>query len=188
MDTSSIRESIATLLIEAYREPADPASTWFIENAPDSGIFGIIAGITSEEASWSSRPNEPGTTIPGHVEHLRWSLANANCALNGKPYNGNWTESWNTLDADQAEWEKLKMELKKEFDAQLETIHQQTKLEADYLTGIMSLISHAAYHLGTIRQLIERAKSDKTNNPGLVTAETKKASNHDSTSSAFTAN
>jgi hypothetical protein len=29
-----------------------------------------------------------------------------------------------------------------------------------YLEGVMALIRHAAYRLGTIRQLIERARND----------------------------
>ncbi len=99
MDTTEVIQSITTLFSEAYAGPANPKSTWFIDNEPDSGILGIIAGISSTEASWSSNKNNPGTTIAGHVEHLRWSLANANAALMGKPYQGNWAESWNTLEA-----------------------------------------------------------------------------------------
>jgi hypothetical protein len=188
MDTSTVIQSIIMLFSEAYRGPSDPASTWFIDNEPDSGILGIIASITSEEASWSSQPNEPGTTIAGHVEHLRWSLADANCALHGKKHQGNWKESWNTLDADQARWEKLKMELDAEFETLLETIYQQTELEGDYLTGIMALIPHAAYHLGTIRQLLERARADRANNPDSSKPEKQTGGKHDSTISTFTSN
>jgi hypothetical protein len=97
MDTSTVIQSISILFSEAYRGPVDPASPWFIENEPNSGILGIIAGITSKEASWSSKPNVPGTTIAEDVEHLRWSLAGANCALRGKSYRGNCKESWNTI-------------------------------------------------------------------------------------------
>jgi hypothetical protein len=188
MDTSTVIQSIIILFSEAYRGPRDPASTWFIDNEPDSGILGIIAGITSEEASWSSQSNEPGKTIAGHVEHLRWSLANTNCALHGKPYQENWNESWKTLDANQMKWEKLKMELDIEFKALLETIHQQTELEGDYLTGIMALIPHAAYHLGTIRQLLERARTDRENNSDLTKPKRQTGSKHDSTISTFTSN
>jgi len=188
MDTSTVIQSIIILFSEAYRGPADPASTWFIDNEPDSGILGIIAGITSEEASWSSQAKEPGTTIAGHVEHLRWSLANTNCALHGRQQQGNWKESWNTLDADEAKWEKLKMELDTEFEALLETINQQTELEGDYLTGIMALIPHAAYHLGNIRQLLERARADRENNPDSSKPMRQTGGKHDSTISTFTSN
>lgn len=160
MDTAEVIQSITTLFSEAYAGPADPKSTWFIDNEPDSGILGIIAGVSAAEASWSSNKNNPGTTIAGHVEHLRWSLANANAALQGKPYQGNWAESWNTLDADEVKWEQLKKGLLTEFETLLENLRKQTELPGDYLTGVMALIPHAAYHLGTLRQLIERSRVD----------------------------
>ncbi len=156
MGAKEVIQSIITLFSEAYAGPADPSSTWFIDNEPDSGILGLIAGVSTVEASWSSNRNQPGTTIAGHVEHLRWSLANANGALQGKPYQGNWSESWNTLDADEVKWRQLRSDLRKEFELLLENLQKQNELTGDYLKGVMALIPHAAYHLGTIRQLIER--------------------------------
>ncbi len=159
MDTAEVIQSITTLFSEAYAGPSDPKSTWFIDNEPDSGILGIIAGISSTEASWSANKNNPGTTIAGHVEHLRWSLANANAALMGKPYQGNWAESWNTLETDEGKWERIKLDLRTEFETLLQNLRKQTELPGDYLTGVMALIPHAAYHLGTVRQMIERARA-----------------------------
>ncbi len=165
MDATSVIQSIATLFSEAYAGPANPSSTWFIDNEPDSGILGLIAGVSASEASWSTNRNQPGTTIAAHVEHLRWSLANANGALQGKPYQGNWSESWNTLDADDEKWRRLRSDLRKEFELLLENIRKQNDLTGDYLTGVMALIPHAAYHLGTIRQQIERARQDTQKAP-----------------------
>ena len=159
MDNHEVIQAITTLFSEAYAGPPDPTSTWFIDNEPDSGILGIIASVSAAEASWSSNLNNPGTTIAGHVEHLRWSLANANRALQGGEYQGNWKESWNTLEADEARWDKLKKELKVEFTLLLTNIQKQADMRGEYLTGVMALIPHAAYHLGTIRQLIERARA-----------------------------
>jgi len=160
MDTDAVVKSIMTLFSEAYAGPVDPKSTWFIDNEPDSGILGIVAGVSSVEASRSTNRNQPGTTIAAHIEHLRWSLANANAALQGKPYQGNWSESWNTLEADEAAWARLRSDLKKEFELLRENLQKQHDLSGDYLTGVMALIPHAAYHLGTIRQQIERVRLD----------------------------
>jgi len=161
MDTHEVIRSIITLFSEAYDGPPDPSSTWFIDNAPDSGILGIIASLSAEEASWSSNDQQPGTSIAAHVEHLRWSLANANGALQGKPYQANWEESWNTLSASKIEWKRLRKELKTEVEALRANLQQQTELSSIYLIGVMALIPHAAYHLGTIRQLIERVGEKK---------------------------
>jgi hypothetical protein len=89
---------------------------------------------------------------------LRWSLANANGALQGKPYQANWKESWNTLDADEHKWTQLKIRLTAEYEALLLNLQKQTELSGDYLLGVMALVPHAAYHLGVIRQLIERRR------------------------------
>jgi hypothetical protein len=158
MDTEDVLQSIIILFSEAYAGPSDPSSTWFIDNEPDSGILGIIAGVSAAEASWSSRKNDPGTSIAAHVEHLRWSLANANVALQGKPYQANWSESWNTLDADENKWTQLKIRLIAEYEALLLNLQKQTELSGDYLLGVLALVPHAAYHLGVIRQLIERSR------------------------------
>ena len=160
METNEIIQSIITLFSEAYAGPPDPSSTWFIDNEPDSGILGIIAGVSAAEASWSSNNQQPGTSIVAHVEHLRWSLANANGALQGKPYQANWKESWNTLNAGEIEWARLKNELKAEFETLVKNLQKQTELSGVYFIGVMALIPHAAYHLGTIRQLIERVGED----------------------------
>ncbi len=160
MDTNLVIQSILTLFSEAYAGPPDPRSTWFIDNEPDSGILGIIKDVSATEASWSSQANNPGTTIASHVEHLRWSLANANRALQGEGYQGKWSESWNTLEADDDKWSRLKGELRNEFEKLVENLKLQTEIEGDYLTGVMALVPHAAYHLGTIRQLIERAREN----------------------------
>lgn len=157
MDTKVVIQTIITLLSEAYAGPSAPASTWFIDNEPDSGILGIIAGVSVAEASWSANNENPGTTIASHVEHLRWSLANANGALMGMPYQPNWKESWNTVTADETKWKYLQDELRKEFEMLRKNIENQADLPGEYLLGVMALIPHAAYHLGTIRQLIERA-------------------------------
>lgn len=80
------------------------------------------------------------------------------------------------------------MELKNEFEVLLETIHQQAELEGDYLTGITALIPHAAYHLGTIRQLIERVHTVRGNNPIFTKPKNQTGGKHGSTISTFTGN
>ena len=162
MDTATVIKAIMTLFSEAYEGPADASATWFIDNEPNSGIFGLIAKVSAVEASWSTENNDPGTTIAAHVEHLRWSLANANRAMEGSQYQGNWKESWNTLQADETKWEQLRNELRAEFERVLMNLKKQTELPGDYLTGVMALIPHAAYHLGTIRQQIERVRMAET--------------------------
>jgi len=161
LTTTALIQAIIDLLTEAYAGPPNPAATWFIDNEPDSGILGILAGVSAEEASTSvDGSGRGGTTIASHAEHLRWSLANASAAMKGENYNPNWSESWNTLNADEDRWELLREELRVEYDRLKKAIIVQEFLEGDYLNGVMALLPHAAYHLGTIRQMTERVRSD----------------------------
>jgi len=159
--TATLIQSIVNLLTEAYAGPPDPRSTWFIDNEPDSGLLGTLANVSAVEASTSADGSgEPGSTIASNVEHLRWSLANANAALRGEAYNPNWSESWNLLDADEVKWDRLRRELRAEFETLCEAIKNHSELQGVFLDGVLALVPHAAFHLGIIRQMVERVKSD----------------------------
>ena len=162
LPTTTLINSIVELLTEAYAGPPNPKATWFIDNEPDSGILGLLKSITAAEASTSvDGSGKNGSTIASNVEHLRWSVANANAAMRGKPYNPNWGESWELLDADEAAWNRLRQELRLEYEALSEAIQMQEDLPGDYLNGVLGLIPHASFHLGVIRQMIERVRSEK---------------------------
>lgn len=158
LPVATLIESLNVLLTEAYAGPPDPKSTWFIDNEPDSGIFGILAGVSAAEASISvDGSGNPGTTIAANVEHLRWSLANTNSAFRNEEF-GNWRESWSLQTIDDANWDRLRNELRGEFMILQEGLRSQTELPGLYLNGVISLLPHAAYHLGTIRQMVERVR------------------------------
>jgi hypothetical protein len=82
----------------------------------------------------------------------------SNASLRDEPFEGSWKESWHLLNADPAEWDRLRAELRKEFEALRNTIQSQTEVLSDTLTGVIAPLPHAAYHLGTIRQMIERVR------------------------------
>ncbi|HEX7976104.1 MAG TPA: DinB family protein [Anaerolineales bacterium] len=167
LTTAALIDSIAVLLTEAYAGPPNPSSTWFIDNEPDSGILGILAGVSAAEASRPmDRIGNPGSTIAAHAEHLRWSLAQGNAALRGEPFQENWKESWRLIQADPAEWDRLRAELRADFEALREAIRGQSDLSGDDLTGVLALLPHAAYHLGNIRQMIERVREFSDEAPG----------------------
>ncbi len=153
---ATLASTIAELLTEAYAGPPDPSSTWFIDNEPDSGILGLLSRVSAAQASQPMNgAADPGSTIAAHAEHLRWSLANTNAAMRGEPF-GNWKESWQLIKTDPTEWDRLRASLRSEFETLREGIQRQTELPDEDLIGVLALLPHAAYHLGTIRQMIER--------------------------------
>lgn len=160
IDIHTVRQSIADLLTEAYAGPPNPSVSWFIDNEPDSGILGLLRSVSAAEASHSvhGSEQEAGSTIAANVEHLRWSLATANAVLRGEGYKGSWNESWNVQNADETQWQALRQALRNEFETLHAAILQQEDMQGDYLTGVLALLPHAAYHLGTIRQMVERVR------------------------------
>lgn len=155
---ANLTNSISELLTEAYAGPPDPNSTWFIDNEPDAGILGILASVSAAEASMSvDGSGNPGSTIASHAEHLRWSLANMNSAMRGGEF-GKWSESWNLVSTDTAGWDQLRTALRTEFETLREGLKNQTEIDLQYLSGGLALLPHAAYHLGNIRQMIERVR------------------------------
>lgn len=158
LTVTTLIASINELLTEAYAGPPNPNATWFIDNEPDSGILGILAGVSAAEASTSvDGSGKPGTSIAANAEHLRWSLANTNGVMRGEEY-GKWKESWNLQSVDETTWNQLCDALRTEFETLVETLKNQTELPDEYLSGFIALLPHAAYHLGTIRQMVERVR------------------------------
>jgi hypothetical protein len=158
---STLTQALSDLLIEAYAGPPDPSRTWFIDNRPDCGIQSEIKNITAAEASRSvDGSGTSGSTIAANTEHLRWSLANANRALRGEQYQPNWNESWALIEADEAKWNALREALRSEYERLLDAVKQKQDLSEDELLDTMALVPHAAFHLGILRQMIERVRQD----------------------------
>ncbi|MBN1372189.1 MAG: hypothetical protein JW987_09615 [Anaerolineaceae bacterium] len=157
IDFDTLKQSILTLLTEAYAGPPDPHETWFVDNAPDSGVFGAIRGLSAAQASRSvDGSGRSGTTVASNVEHLRWSMANANGAMRGRPYQQDWNESWKVIAVDEPTWEQLRRDLQSEFHNLCQAISTQSELPGPFLNGVLALAPHAAFHLGLIRQMVER--------------------------------
>ena len=81
-----------------------------------------------------------------------------NRAMRGEEF-GKWSESWNLKGANVDEWDRLRSEMNKEFEVLCSGLRGQTEIEPQYLTGVLALAPHAAYHLGNIRQMKERVRA-----------------------------
>ncbi len=156
MDPSTIKtimETVLELFDEAWPGPANPSATWFNDNAADAGILGRLAGVNAEQAS---RPvSAGGPTIAAHAEHLRWFLAYARSFYGGEGKPGNWEDSWSVRAVDTEAWDRLRADLRSEYEAMRQTVADQTDWsDPDLLTGTLALLPHSGYHLGAIRELI----------------------------------
>jgi hypothetical protein len=67
LSSITVLNSVVELLTEAYAGPPDPSTTWFIDNAPNSGVLGMLEEVSALEASKSvDGSGETGTTIAAH--------------------------------------------------------------------------------------------------------------------------
>jgi hypothetical protein len=145
------RKVLLELLGEAYDGP-NHSYTWFIDNAPKSGMLGTLEDITSEEASRTFI--ESGSSIAAHTEHVRWSLALSNAYMRGEQPKSPWSESWLVKTVSDDEWDTLRSNLRKEYETLRQGIERQQDFsDEQVLTGAFGLVTHAAYHLGSIRQM-----------------------------------
>ncbi len=148
-------ETFRKVLLELFTEAYDGSSkdyTWFIDNAPKSGMLGTLEDISSEEASRTFVEN--GSSIAAHTEHVPWSLALSNAYMRGEQPKSPWSESWlvKTVSAD--EWNTLRSNLRSEYETLRQGIEKQQDFsDEQILTGAFAFVAHAAYHLGSIRQM-----------------------------------
>ena len=149
--TKVLRSVLLELFAEAYTGPNGP-NTWFIDNRPGSGLFGTLDGLSAGDAS---KESSSGSTIAAHAEHLRWSLALTNAYVRGENPTPSWAESWTVKTVAAEAWDKLRAELRREYDEVLAALGRQEDFsDKQILTGIVALTPHAAYHLGAVRQLV----------------------------------
>lgn len=149
-------EQVLGVVLELFSEAYEGASkpyTWFVDNRPDAGLFGTLAGISAAKASQAPVPG--GSAIAAHTEHLRWSLALANEYRRGGTPTGSWKESWSVREVDEAAWVRLQADLRQEYEALRAGMPADVDWsQPEVLTGVMALAPHVAYHLGAIRQMI----------------------------------
>lgn len=157
-----VLNSLLELLEEVYDGPKNAGGTWLVSNQEKSGILGSIDSLTAEQAS---RPPIPGApTIAAHVEHLRFSLDLANRAYQGEDAysTAKWSESWKIQSVSPVEWEKLRAELRHQFEKLASLLPKWNDWEHYTLTGGLASVAHAAYHLGAIRLALHALRGTQT--------------------------
>jgi len=143
--------AIIEFLDEVYDGPRHQY-TWFIGNAPGSGLLGMLRGLSAEDAS--TPIVDEGTTVAAHVGHLRWTLLKVGSFIRGESPTWDWSESWAVGRVDPDEWASLVGSLEAEFKSVAQSLRSGFIWHTDdQLKEVLALMPHAAYHLGAIRQM-----------------------------------
>ncbi len=152
MDTATtyfLSSELAHVLREAFAGAAGPW-TYFTDNRPGVGMLSTIESLTAEEASVAGGPE--GTTIAGHVNHVRVSLAGSTALITKQGSSRDRTKSWAVRRVSEPEWKKLQLEVRAQYERALQSIQPRMEWDEDALGAALGAIAHAAYHLGVIRQ------------------------------------
>jgi hypothetical protein len=73
----------------------------------------------------------------------------------GRTEKVDWSESWRVKTVGEDEWDALKENVRKEYQATIEFFQKIENWDEDAISGAMSIVAHTAYHLGAIRQIIK---------------------------------
>lgn len=156
MNTRSFAAIFDSLLRELVHGSPDPRARTYMLNQGDTGL---LASLDRLPASAASATHEGGAAIAAHVDHVRYgfSLLNRWASGDQPPWpDMDWTASWRRNVVSDAEWQKLRGELRREADAWAAVLREPrevSEVEAGWMAGS---VAHLAYHMGAIRQ-IDRA-------------------------------
>lgn len=153
--SDTLRNSVKTMVKETFEGPPVPVKgSWFTSSEPNSGIFGVIEGISCDQASISVH----GTTLAAHTDHIRYHMWVTNEILKkGKQPEMDWGKSWEIHSVDEQQWNRIQEGLRNEYVTLLESIdaNEWNELLAN---EVLSSLAHSAYHLGAIRQMLKVVK------------------------------
>ena len=158
MTTQDLFASLATLLRELAHGAAP--TNGYVLNKGDAGLLASLERLTAVEASSASHG---GATIAAHVAHVSYGLSLMNRWRAGEnPFeSADWSLAWTIGAVSDAEWRRLRDELRTEVDGQLSAFATPRELTPIELNGVIAEVAHLAYHTGAIRQIEANARGPK---------------------------
>ncbi|HEX2864078.1 MAG TPA: hypothetical protein VHN99_05885 [Deinococcales bacterium] len=159
--TDRLREAFLVLFRETFQGKAGDGS-WFVESHENGGLIANLRRVTADQASRPSAGGGP--SIAAHAAHVRWflnlaaRLSGANAQdINWSAPENQWKFSWPVSTVDDAQWQGLIAGIEREAQA-VEAGFTRPMLDSlpglDETCGVLTVLPHAAYHLGAIRALI----------------------------------
>lgn len=161
MNTSELAGTLTTLFTELV--DGAPEGNAYMLNGGDPGLLRSLDKLSAEQASAATQGGAP---IAAHVEHVRYGLSLMNRWAGGDPNpfaTADWTAAWKTSSVSDAEWERLRADLRDEAHRWRQALGEPRDLGAIELNGIVGSIAHLAYHLGAIRQIDRTARGPSAN-------------------------
>ncbi len=146
-------EQAVDLLRETYEGGVPGQGTQYLDHS--SGIRSTLSGLTAEQAS---RRPDGHPSIAAHARHMNFHLRVTSEWILGDHSKRDWPASFEPQTVNEEEWARLKQDLeasRRELVRVLESLTPERFAEEGAAVGA---ITHLAYHLGAIRQLMHRVR------------------------------
>jgi hypothetical protein len=155
MNTETIAGVLATLFGELTN--GAQAAGGYMLNGGDEGLLRSLDRLTGADAS-ALTPT--GSSIAAHADHVRYGLSLMNRWSKGEnPFGAaDWGSSWRKTTVSDEGWSQLRAELGVEAASWLAALRTPRQVDETELAGMIGSIAHLAYHLGSIRQINQRAR------------------------------
>jgi hypothetical protein len=150
------QESWLPIFREAF-EGIQPGAegTYFVEGS--EALLPIVRGMPANEAS--KRIGGTLNSVAAHARHAAYFVSLMNATARNEEVVPDWDSSWSVQEVDEPAWDAIRSDLESEFRELMEHVEAgrvpRNQEEMDYM---MMQLAHAAYHLGSIRQLAEVLK------------------------------
>jgi len=150
------RELLEKEINDLLTETFDKAAGIYLDRGTSLfETFGQIDAVTASQPAVAG-----GTSIAGHVEHMRWYLEITEGFIKGETYKGfDWNTTWQVKEVSDDEWKVLVQSLRTAWDSFRTFMSEFEDWDENRLGGALGVIAHNAYHLGAIRQILKAAKA-----------------------------
>jgi hypothetical protein len=159
MQTRDVSPSLITLFRELIHGPERPGQAYML----NTGDVGLLRSLDALSADASSRTSQGGASIAAHVDHLRYGLSLMNAWSGGaNPWDfADFTASWRISTVNDAEWQRLRSQLRDESGRWLDAMRTTRELTDEDVNIVFGVTAHLAYHLGAIRQIDKASRGPR---------------------------
>lgn len=148
------RNNLLELLDETFNGPAQDGSAYLDRNA---GFAQTLEQLTAEQASLPAWPG--ATSIAAQVEHTRYYLDILLVYARGGKPDSDWQASWAKAVVSGQEWQDLRSRFFDTYATVRQALESEAELDDDFGGAMLAILTHSAYHLGAVRQLVQAQRS-----------------------------
>ena len=151
INQADFTNSLFALLRETFEGTNTAFGTMYLDQG--TGLFATLESIDAAKASRAAF--EGGKTIAAHCEHLRFYLEFLSNYMSENFKMADWKESWAVSTVSETEWTALCGQLQKTYQMVTDTFNEVETWNDFKISGALGILTHTAYHLSAIRQMLK---------------------------------